>query len=96
MIGRTAGTGESYLRNKDAEAANEKYGHNEDTLTTCVPLKLNGRVTGVIAIFRLLQQKKGFEQIDHELLNLLAEQSAMALYCTQLHAEFGSHSEVTA
>jgi GAF domain-containing protein len=93
LIGRTASTGESYLRAQDNDPG---AGLDEDQLTACVPLKLEGRVTGVIAIFRLLQQKKGFEQIDHELLNLLAEQSAMALYCTALHAEFGILCEVMA
>lgn len=93
LIGRTAVTGETYLR---AQADDESEGLEENELTACVPLKLKGQVTGVIAIFRLLQQKKGYEQIDHELLNLLAEQSAMALYCTELHAEYGIHCEVMA
>jgi GAF domain-containing protein len=93
LIGRTAISGEPYMR---LQANDENQGSDEDKLTACVPLKLKGRVTGVIAIFQLLQQKKGFEQIDHELLNLLAEQSSMALYCTELHAEFGIHCEVMA
>lgn len=91
LIGRAAMTGEPYLR---AQASDESGGGDEQELTACVPLKLKGRVTGVIAIFRLLQQKNGFEQVDHELLNLLAEQSAMALYCTKLHEEFGIQCEV--
>lgn len=59
----------------------------ESRLTACVPLKLDGKVTGVIAIFRLLPQKGGIEELDRELFDLLATQAAFALYCTSLHAK---------
>jgi hypothetical protein len=52
-----------------------------------VPLKLEGKVMGVIAIFRLLPQKGGIEDLDRELFDLLATQAAFALYCTGLHAK---------
>ena len=55
-------------------------------LTACIPLKLDGKVTGAIAIFRLLPQKSGFEEVDRELFELLATHAATALYCTALHA----------
>lgn len=55
-------------------------------LTACVPLKLDGRVTGLIAIRRLLAHKSGLEPLDHELFDLLATHAAMALYCTALQA----------
>jgi K+-sensing histidine kinase KdpD len=59
----------------------------ESRLTACVPLKLDGKVTGVIAIFGLLPQKGGIEDLDRELFDLLATQAAFALYCTDLHAK---------
>jgi len=43
-------------------------------------------VTGAIVIFRLLTQKPGLEEVDHEIFDLLASQAATALYCTRLHA----------
>jgi hypothetical protein len=55
-------------------------------LTACIPLKLDGKVTGAIAIHRLLPQKSGFEEVDRELFELLATHAATALYCTSLHA----------
>ncbi len=59
----------------------------QSRLTACVPLKLDGKVTGVIAIFGLLPQKGGIEDLDRELFDLLATQAAFALYCTDLHAK---------
>ena len=51
-------------------------------LTACVPLKVEGEVTGGIAVFRLLSQKRGLEPLDLELLDLLATHAAVALYCS--------------
>ena len=59
----------------------------ESRLTACVPLKLDAVVTGVVAIFGLLPQKGGIEDLDRELFDLLATQAAFALYCTGLHAK---------
>lgn len=54
-------------------------------LSACVPLKVDGRVTGAIAVFRLLQQKGNFGPADIELFDLLATHAASALYCASLH-----------
>jgi GAF domain-containing protein len=82
-IGRTATTGQTYiapsLGGEDGAAA-------ADGLTACIPLLLEGSVTGVIAVFRLLAHKSALEAVDHEIFDLLASQAAMALYCTRLHA----------
>jgi nitrate/nitrite-specific signal transduction histidine kinase len=56
----------------------------ESELTACIPLKLDGRVTGYIAIYRLLAHKAALEPLDHELFDLLATHAATALYCTSL------------
>jgi hypothetical protein len=57
-------------------------------LTACIPLKLEGRVTGAIAIFRLLPQKSGLDALDLELFQLLATHAASALHAAELHARF--------
>ena len=55
---------------------------------TQASVRVDGRVTGAIAIFRLLPQKQdSLEPVDEELLGLLASQAGIALYCTQLHRE---------
>ena len=59
----------------------------EERLTACIPLVLDGKVTGAIAIFRLLPQKAGIEDVDRELFDLLATHAATALYCTSVARE---------
>jgi hypothetical protein len=53
-------------------------------------LTLDGRVTGAIAIFKLLPQKAGIEDLDREIFELLATHAATALYCTGLHAKLAA------
>lgn len=55
----------------------------EKNLTACIPLRLDDRVVGMIAIFRLLPQKDGLAPVDLELFDLLASHAATALYCTR-------------
>jgi len=83
-IGASAQTGEVAVWPRSA-ASEENQG-----LTACVPLKLDGRVTGVLAIFGLLPQKPDLGPLDRELFDLLATHAATALYCTSLHAKTGS------
>lgn len=45
----------------------------------CIPLKLEERTVGVLAIYRLLEQKEGFTSLDQEILGLLAAQAAATL-----------------
>lgn len=87
VIGRVALEGESYVA--DLEAVDPSASGTQ-ALTACIPLKLNGRVTGAIALFRLLPQKPALESADHEMFDLLATHAATALYCTSLHARHGS------
>ena len=84
LIGLTARTGEILV--VDPSQVSGATGL-ESRLTACVPLKLDDKVTGVIAIFGLLPQKGGIEELDRELFDLLATQAAFALYCTGLHAK---------
>ncbi len=87
LIGQTARTGETYvaglLDDRDRQPA-------EADLTACIPLKVDGKITGAIAVFRLLQQKSGLEALDFELFDLLATHAATALYCAELHARAGA------
>jgi hypothetical protein len=49
-------------------------------LTAAIPLKLDGNVTGAIAIFGLVEHKKALTPVDHELFEILSRQAAMALH----------------
>jgi GAF domain-containing protein len=87
LIGRVAQTGEIYIA---GEGSSEHALPQEAGLTACVPLRLEDRVTGVIALFRLLPQKSGIADLDRELFDMLAVHAAVALYCTGLHARLGT------
>jgi transcriptional regulator with GAF, ATPase, and Fis domain len=85
IIGWVVSTGTTYVAGEqdDAPAARE----GEQDLSACVPLKVDDRVLGVVALFRLLPQKfEGFNELDRELLNLLATHGATALYLSRLRA----------
>ncbi len=82
IIGRAAQTGDLYVASPGNAAADRAAG--EESLTACIPLLLDGKVTGAIAVFRMLEHKRGLEDVDHELFGLLARQAATALYCSSL------------
>jgi hypothetical protein len=82
-IGSAAAMGRLFMRRGEESEAPLVNGL---PLSACVPLKVDGRVTGAIAIFRLLQHKGSFELTDIELFDLLATHAASALYCAALHA----------
>ena len=75
VFGRVIRGGEAYVR-RDGEAAPI----DQPDLTACVPLKLCGRVVGVVAIYRLLEHKRALRDLDRELLDLVSTQAAPALW----------------
>jgi regulator of replication initiation timing len=85
VIGWVAANGSTYVAGEDDEAP--APGAGEEDLSACVGLTVDGRVLGVVALFRLLPQKfEGLNELDRELLNLLATHGATALYLTRLRA----------
>jgi hypothetical protein len=52
-----------------------------------IPLRVNDRPIGAIAIFELLTQKDGLSPLDHELFTLLAGHAATAIFAAQLHSQ---------
>jgi hypothetical protein len=51
----------------------------------CIPLRISGRTIGVIAIYRLLQQKSRFSSVDFEIFTLLGGHAATALFSSRLY-----------
>ena len=84
IIGGVARSGQAYLA---GALPPESTTPAERWLTAAIPLCLPGRVIGVIAVFRLLEQKPGLGDLDREMFDLLATQAATALYCTTLHRD---------
>jgi len=90
-IGRAIQSGEIYVAGtSEAEDAPAVV---EPGLTAAIPLQLDGRVTGALAVFRLLPQKPGVEDADRELFELLASHAATALHCARLHAGPGQDAQ---
>jgi nitrate/nitrite-specific signal transduction histidine kinase len=52
-----------------------------------IPLRVNDRPIGAIAIFELLVQKEGLSALDQELFTLLAGHAATAIFAAQLHGQ---------
>ena len=55
----------------------------EPRLTACVPLEVDGRRVGTLALFRLLEHKAQLETPDIELLDLLKVHVGVALVATR-------------
>jgi len=53
----------------------------------CVPLVVQGRPIGAIAVYSLLQQKDGFSPLDHELFNMLGGHAATAIFAAKLYSQ---------
>lgn len=79
-LGRLAASGETFL-----SAASGARHELSPVPVVCLPLKLDGRVTGLIVLFSLLAHKPALQDLDLELFDLLGSHAATALYCTSLY-----------
>jgi GAF domain-containing protein len=72
-----------------SEATCWDAGRSEDMTQpiVCVPLMVQGRPIGAIAIYSLLQQKAGFSALDHELFNMLGGHAATAIFAARLYSQ---------
>jgi nitrate/nitrite-specific signal transduction histidine kinase len=53
----------------------------------CIPLRVQDRPIGALAVYRLLQQKDGFSPLDHELFTLLAGHAATSIFSARLYSQ---------
>ena len=58
-----------------------------DRPIVCIPLRIEERPIGAIAIFELLAQKEAFTPLDHELFTLLAGHAATSIFAAQLYGQ---------
>jgi len=82
IIGIAAATGESYFTDDPAA-----YVRDLANPMVCIPLRIKEQVIGVIAIYKLLVQKKAFVPVDYELFTLLAGHAATAIFSSRLYSE---------
>lgn len=81
IIGDVAATGESFF----FEPKSETEVSAQLPLAT-LPMRLNGTTVGVVVIYKLLNHKKSFSSIDHQILELVAAHAASALVSARLHS----------
>jgi transcriptional regulator with GAF, ATPase, and Fis domain len=82
IIGQMAKTGENYFID-DLENYQRDFTHP----IVCIPLKIKEHVIGVIVIYKLLEQKSRFAEVDFELFTLLAGHAATAIFSSKLYSE---------
>ena len=83
VIGQAARSGESnYIDLDDASAK-----ITIDRPLAAIPLKIKDHVIGLIAIYKLLQQKIAFTAVDYELFSLLAAHAATAIFASKLYSQ---------
>jgi transcriptional regulator with GAF, ATPase, and Fis domain len=86
VIGNTFLNGQNYFDptlNTDAAIRPRAL----DDPLVCIPLMIKDRVIGVIALYKLLPQKKQFANVDYELFTLLAGHAATAIFSARLYSE---------
>jgi hypothetical protein len=84
MVGEAVSSGEvASLELDGRHAADGPVGDP----VVCIPLRVEDRPVGAIAIHRLLQQKDGFSALDHELFTLLAGHAATAIFASRLYSQ---------
>ena len=82
VVGRVAGSGESHFFERV-----EDYRCDFAEPMVCIPLKIKEHVIGVLAIYKLLIQKKQFAAVDYELFTLLAGHAATAIFSSRLYSD---------
>ncbi|HYS52323.1 MAG TPA: GAF domain-containing protein [Thermoanaerobaculia bacterium] len=79
VLGGVARSGESFYLN-DGKAT-------LDRPLAAIPLRIKDQVIGVIAIYKLLEDKRVFTAVDYELFALLAAHAATAIFSAKLYAQ---------
>jgi GAF domain len=83
IMGSVAKEGESYF----AADLRESGDIEKAAPMVCIALKIKEHVIGIIAIYSLLTQKEGFNNVDYELFNLLAGHAATAIFSAKLYTQ---------
>jgi hypothetical protein len=80
FVGESLASGEVASRDEAPE------GEGQSPVVS-IPLRVDERPVGAIAIYSLLQQKGGFSPLDHELFTLLAGHAATAIFASRLYSQ---------
>ncbi|NOY86161.1 MAG: GAF domain-containing protein [Deltaproteobacteria bacterium] len=83
VTGVAARSKESYF-NENPPSISEELLENP---LVCIPLMIKDELIGMINLYKLFQQKKGFVPVDFELFTLLAGHAATAIFSSRLYSE---------
>lgn len=83
VLGTVAQSGQPYFVMDDLHGGPV----SKDRPIAAVPLKIKDHVIGLIAIYKLLQQKESFTAVDYELFALLAAHAATAIFSSKLYSQ---------
>ncbi len=83
LLGSVAESGQSYYVIDDIDGAPVSV----ERPIAVVPLKIKDHVIGLIAMYKLLQQKRSFTAVDFELFALLAAHAATAIFSSNLYSQ---------
>jgi GAF domain-containing protein len=83
VVGKSALSGENFIN----PAPSDDPAALREAPLVVIALKIKEQVIGVVTIYSLLQQKKSFSSVDHELFTLLAGHAATAIFSSRLYSE---------
>lgn len=72
---------ESYYQDGDVTDGSD----DPQSPVAAIPLRIQGRSMGVLAIYRLFVQKDAFAPVDYQLFSMMAEHAATALFSSSLY-----------
>jgi GAF domain-containing protein len=87
---RVAGTPIGQVFRSGKAVVNEEIDPSKGTLdgpAAIIPLTIDDRIVGIIAIFSTLSQKERFDTVDFELFKLLGQHAAAALISASLYVQ---------
>ena len=84
IIGRCVANAISFVRQEQPRREGHAW---EAALSACIPLRLNNRPFGGIALFALSEEKSEFNATDFELFRLLETHAAVALRASSLERD---------
>ena len=61
-----------------APATTENLLRSDDTINGLVPIRVDGEITGVLVLFRLLAHKPAFEPVDLEICDVISNLASLA------------------
>jgi transcriptional regulator with GAF, ATPase, and Fis domain len=83
VLGSVAQSGQSYYVIDEFDTGDV----SSERPIAAVPLKIKEHVIGIIAMYKLLQQKESFTAVDYELFSLLAAHAATAIFSSKLYSQ---------